>query len=105
MSSAVLCTPVLSTTGPGAAPLLPVVGADTRVPLVPGGTARYVDLDSAASSRALESVAAAVTEALPLYASVHRGAGYLSQVSTGLYESARETVADVVDARADDVCV
>jgi selenocysteine lyase/cysteine desulfurase len=105
MSSAVLCAPVLPTTGPGATPLLPVVGADTRVPLVPGGTARYIDLDSAASSRALESVAAAVTEALPLYASVHRGAGYLSQVSTGLYESARETVAAFVDARDDDVCV
>ena len=105
MSSAVLCAPVLSVTGPGVTPLLPVVGADTRVPLVPGGTTRYVDLDSAASSRALESVAAAVTEALPLYASVHRGAGYLSQVSTGLYESARETVAGFVGARADDVCV
>jgi selenocysteine lyase/cysteine desulfurase len=82
-----------------------VVGADTRVPLVPGGTARYVDLDSAASSRALESVAARVAEALPLYASVHRGAGYLSQVSTALYESARDTVAAFVGARADDVCV
>src|SRR4051794_9619425 len=107
MSSAVLCAPsaVRTAVRPGAAPLLPVVGADTRVPLVPGGTARYVDLDSAASSRALELVAARVAEALPLYASVHRGAGYLSQVSTAAYESARETVAGFVGARADDVCV
>jgi selenocysteine lyase/cysteine desulfurase len=90
---------------PGVVPLLPVVGADTAVPLVPGGSARYVDLDAAASSRALESVAARVAEALPLYASVHRGAGYLSQVSTARYESARETVARFVGARADDVCV
>jgi selenocysteine lyase/cysteine desulfurase len=81
------------------------VGADTRVPLVPGGSARYVDLDSAASSRALESVAARVAEALPLYASVHRGAGYLSQVSTAAYESARDSVARFVGARTDDVCV
>ena len=103
MSSAVLGAPVLSATGRGAAPLLPVVGADTRVPLVPGGTARYVDLDSAASSRALASVAERVAEALPLYASVHRGAGYLSQVSTAAYESARDTVAAFVGARADDV--
>jgi selenocysteine lyase/cysteine desulfurase len=50
-------------------------------------------------------VAERVAEALPLYASVHRGAGYLSQVSTALYESARDTVAAFVGARADDVCV
>jgi selenocysteine lyase/cysteine desulfurase len=114
MSSALLCSPVApavdssvdsSDVLPGALPLLPVVGADTRVPLVPGGTTRYVDLDSAASSRALESVAARVAEALPLYASVHRGAGYLSQVSTAAYEDARETVARFVGARTDDVCV
>ncbi|WP_369138472.1 aminotransferase class V-fold PLP-dependent enzyme [Modestobacter versicolor] len=111
MSSAVLCAPVTdsapATSAPaaGAVPLLPVVGADTLVPLVAGGTARYVDLDTAASSRALESVAARVAEALPLYASVHRGAGYLSQVSTALYEDARATVAGFVGARADDVCV
>ena len=90
---------------PGAAPLLPVVGADTEVPLVPGGRIRYADLDSAASSRSLVAVAEQVAAALPLYASVHRGAGYLSQVSTALYESARETVARFVGARDGDVCV
>jgi selenocysteine lyase/cysteine desulfurase len=107
MSSALLCAPsdVRPAARPGATPLLPVVGAATQVPLVPGGSTRYVDLDSAASSRALESVAARVAEALPLYASVHRGAGYLSQVSTAAYESARETVAGFVGARPDDVCV
>jgi selenocysteine lyase/cysteine desulfurase len=103
MSSAVLCAP--TAVRPAAVPLLPVVGADTQVPLVPGGSTRYVDLDGAASSRALESVVAAVTEALPRYASVHRGAGYLSQVSTACYESARQTVARFVDARDGDVCV
>jgi selenocysteine lyase/cysteine desulfurase len=103
MSNAVLCRPAVV---PAAStPLLPVVGGDTHVPLVTGGSVRYVDLDSAASSRALESVAARVTEALPLYASVHRGAGYLSQVSTAAYESARDTVARFVGARTDDVCV
>jgi selenocysteine lyase/cysteine desulfurase len=106
MSTAVLCPPaVTAAPAAGADALLPVVGADTQVPLVPGGTTRYVDLDAAASARALTSVAARVAEALPLYASVHRGAGYLSQVSTALYESARETVARFVGARPDDVCV
>lgn len=90
---------------PAPAALLPVVGAATRVPLVDGRTVPYANLDYAASAPALEEVAARVTEVLPLYASVHRGAGYLSQVSTALYESARATVARFVGARADDVAV
>ncbi|MBN9327115.1 MAG: aminotransferase class V-fold PLP-dependent enzyme, partial [Cellulomonas sp.] len=83
--------------------LLPVVGADTLVPLVDGSSAVYANLDCAASAPALQSVADRIAEVLPLYASVHRGAGYLSQVSTALYESARSTVAAFVGARADDV--
>src|SRR5687767_11295563 len=102
MSGLVVCPPVPARTVPsgvvpGALPLLPVVGAETEVPLVPAGRIRYADLDSAASARALVAVADEVTQALPLYASVHRGAGYLSQVSTALYESARDTVARFVE--------
>ncbi|AEE47317.1 aminotransferase class V-fold PLP-dependent enzyme [Cellulomonas fimi] len=96
--------PTSSTREPVAA-LLPVVGADTTVPLVDGTQRTYANLDYAASAPALEAVAARVTEVLPLYASVHRGAGYLSQVSTALYESARQTIARFVDARPDDVAI
>ncbi|RMI13951.1 aminotransferase class V-fold PLP-dependent enzyme [Cellulomonas triticagri] len=85
--------------------LLPVVGADTLVPLVDGRQVPYANLDYAASAPALEAVAARVVEVLPLYASVHRGAGYLSQLSTALYESARATVARFAGARDDDVAV
>ncbi|GIG23914.1 aminotransferase class V-fold PLP-dependent enzyme [Cellulomonas denverensis] len=85
--------------------LLPVVGADTPVPLVDGRTVRYANLDYAASAPALDAVAARVSEVLPLYASVHRGAGYLSQVSTALYENSRQTIARFVGARPDDVAV
>ena len=85
--------------------LLPVVGGNTTVPLVDGTQRVYANLDYAASAPALEAVAARVTEVLPLYASVHRGAGYLSQVSTALYESARQTIARFVDARPDDVAI
>jgi selenocysteine lyase/cysteine desulfurase len=88
-----------------AAPLLPVVGAGLAVPLATGGTTPYAQLDTAASTPALAAVADRVAEALPLYASVHRGAGYLSQVSTALYESARDRIAAFVGARDDDVCV
>jgi selenocysteine lyase/cysteine desulfurase len=42
---------------------------------------------------------------LPSYASVHRGAGYASKVSTALYENARAAVGAFVGAREDDVTV
>ncbi|MEN0128480.1 MAG: aminotransferase class V-fold PLP-dependent enzyme [Brevundimonas sp.] len=85
--------------------LVPVVGGTTTVPLVDGSQVVYANLDYAASAPALEAVAARVTEVLPLYASVHRGAGYLSQVSTALYESSRQAIARFVGARADDVAI
>lgn len=96
---------VTATTSCAGTALLPVVGGDTRVPLVDGRSVPYANLDYAASAPALESVAARVVEVLPLYASVHRGAGYLSQVSTALYEASRTTVARFVGARPDDVAV
>ncbi|MEJ3405133.1 aminotransferase class V-fold PLP-dependent enzyme [Rathayibacter sp. YIM 133350] len=75
------------------------------MPLVTGGETRAVNLDYAASAPALVSVADHLAELLPLYASVHRGAGYASQVSTSTYENARRIVADHVGARPDDVVV
>jgi len=89
----------------GTGALLAVVGASTRVPLIDGTTCTYANLDNAASAPAIERVAARVNEVLPLYASVHRGAGYLSQVSTALYESSRQTIARFVGAREDDVAI
>ncbi|MEW1957900.1 aminotransferase class V-fold PLP-dependent enzyme [Kineococcus sp. NPDC059986] len=86
-------------------PLLPVVGADTPVPLATGGTSTYVNLDNAASAPALRAVADRVAQVLPHYASVHRGAGYLSRVSTALFEQARAEVGRFVGARPDDVVV
>jgi len=82
-----------------------VVGAHLRVPLVTGGDAPYANLDLAASAPALEDVAAHVTRLLPYYSSVHRGAGYASQVCTGVLEAARGTVGAFLGARADDVVV
>jgi selenocysteine lyase/cysteine desulfurase len=86
-------------------PLLPLTGQATTVPLLDGRAVRYANLDVAASAPALASVTECVNEVLPWYASVHRGAGYLSQVSTSLYEQARRTIGDFVDVRDDDVTV
>lgn len=82
--------------------LLPVVGGDLSVPLVSGAEARAVNLDYAASAPALESVATHLSAVLPYYSSVHRGAGYASQVSTAAYEHARQIVGNFIGARTGD---
>jgi len=77
---------------------LSLVGADWAVPLANGRQRRYVNLDNAASTPPLRSVLDAVTDFMPWYSSVHRGAGYKSVVSTDRYERARTTVARFVGA-------
>jgi len=85
--------------------LLRLVGADTEVPLVTGGTRRYVNLDFAASAPALVRVADAVNELLEWYSSVHRGAGFKSRAATAAYEGARESIRRFVNARDDDAVI
>ncbi|GGX04776.1 aminotransferase class V-fold PLP-dependent enzyme [Streptomyces noursei] len=84
---------------------LPVLGRDVLVPLVTGGEAVYAALDYAASAPALQRVWDDVAAYAPYYGSVHRGAGYLSQLSTDLFENARKAVADFLGCRADDQVV
>jgi selenocysteine lyase/cysteine desulfurase len=79
-----------------------VVGADLQVPLVTGERIGYANLDHAASAPCLAAVKRAVDEFLPWYASVHRGAGFASQVSTKVYEGTRDVVRRFVDARRTD---
>lgn len=100
-----VAAPVAAAVDVAASPLLPVVGGDLVVPRVAGEPIRYALLDYAASAPALVSVAEHVGQVLPYYSSVHRGAGYTSQVSTALYEGARERIGAFVGARADDVVV
>jgi selenocysteine lyase/cysteine desulfurase len=71
---------------------LVLVGDGTLVPCIDGVERRYAGLDAAASTGTLPSVMTRVQEFLPLYSSVHRGAGYKSQVATTEYENAREAV-------------
>ncbi|MGW1737535.1 aminotransferase class V-fold PLP-dependent enzyme [Nocardia sp. NPDC001965] len=78
-----------------------VSGGDLQVPLVQGGTRAYADFDYAASAPALGEVADRVAGLLPYYASVHRGAGYASRISTRCYETARETVRDFLHCAVD----
>ncbi|MFB6947043.1 aminotransferase class V-fold PLP-dependent enzyme [Streptomyces sp. NPDC060286] len=81
---------------------LPVLGKGVTVPLVTGGEVTYAALDYAASAPALQRVWDDVAAYAPYYGSVHRGAGYLSQLSTDLFENSRATVAEFLGCRADD---
>ncbi|MFG2646504.1 aminotransferase class V-fold PLP-dependent enzyme [Streptomyces sp. NPDC048436] len=87
-----------------AAPL-PVLGRDVTVPLVTGGEVTYAALDYAASAPALQRVWDDVAAYAPYYGSVHRGAGYLSQLSTDLFENSRVAVAEFLGCREDDQVV
>ncbi|MGW3570675.1 aminotransferase class V-fold PLP-dependent enzyme [Streptomyces sp. NPDC000941] len=81
---------------------LPVLGRDVLVPLVTGGEVSYAALDYAASAPALQRVWDDIAAYAPYYGSVHRGAGYLSQLSTDLFENSRRDVAAFLGCRPDD---
>ncbi len=96
----------LANDGPEAgAALADLVGAGLSVPCVDGVDRPYRDLDGAASTPATASVAAKVTEFLPWYSSVHRGAGYKSRVATTAYEAARARVLEFSGRGGDDVAI
>ncbi|MFF3494983.1 aminotransferase class V-fold PLP-dependent enzyme [Streptomyces sp. NPDC002795] len=84
---------------------LAVLGRDVTVPLVTGGEVTYAALDYAASAPALQRVWDDVAAYAPYYGSVHRGAGYLSQLSTDLFENSRVAVAEFLGCREDDQVV
>ncbi|WP_404960509.1 aminotransferase class V-fold PLP-dependent enzyme [Streptomyces sp. 147326] len=95
-------TSVDTAESPACAEPLPVLGRDVTVPLVTGGEVTYAALDYAASAPALQRVWDDVAAYAPYYGSVHRGAGYLSQLSTDLFEQSRVTVAQFLDCRPAD---
>lgn len=75
-----------------------IVGLDVLVPLLDGTSAPPINLDNAASTPALCSVANTVNCFLNSYSSVHRGTGWKSQISTATYEQARAIVGAFVGA-------
>ncbi|WP_314172699.1 aminotransferase class V-fold PLP-dependent enzyme [Streptomyces winkii] len=103
--AAVPAVPAAVPTVPAVPGPLPVLGLDVRAPLVTGGELPYAALDYAASAPVLRSVWEDVASYAPYYGSVHRGAGYLSQHSTALFERSRVTVARFLGCRETDEVV
>ena len=75
-----------------------IAGIDTYVPLLDGSTVRYVNLDNAASTPALQEVLDTVQRFMQYYSSVHRGTGFKSRLSTIAYDQAHEIIARFVGA-------
>src|SRR6476469_7475496 len=71
-----------------------IVGAHTLVPVLDGTLRPYINLDNAASTPIARPVKDTVDRFFEWYAAVHRGSGFKSQVSTLVYEQARERVAE-----------
>jgi selenocysteine lyase/cysteine desulfurase len=84
---------------------LAVLGGDIHVPSERFGPVRYANFDVAATAPCLSAAADAVSALLPYYASVHRGAGALSQRCTLAYERARQVVADFLGCGPEDSVV
>lgn len=69
-----------------------IVGRDTAVPILGGGSRRYAHLDHAASTAPFTAAQDAVTRFGHWYANVHRGTGFKSRLSSWAFEAARREV-------------
>ena len=78
-----------------------VVGTEEQVVLLDGSTRTYVHFDNASSTPFLQPVLDRIVEFAPMYASVGRGSGYKSHVSTEAFERARATIGRFVGAAPD----
>src|ERR1700687_5910554 len=78
-----------------------IVGLDQCVALLGGAPLPYVNLDNAASAPPFVAAQDAINRFAPWYASVHRGTGFKSQLSTNVFEAARAAVARFVGTNTD----
>ena len=75
-----------------------IIGCDRQVPLLNGKKVPYINFDNAASTPPLKVALQALTSFFEWYSSVHRGAGFKSQLASEVYDSCRDVVADFVGA-------
>lgn len=75
-----------------------VAGLEKEIPLLNGDKREYVNFDNAATTPPFKSVVEKVSEFCEWYASVHRGTGFKSLLSTQVYEECRKKVMRFVGA-------
>ncbi len=77
------------------------VGLNVQTLTLDGSKLRYINFDNAASTPPLRAVLDAVNDFSAYYSSVHRGTGFRSQLSTHVYEQARQITLRFVGADAE----
>lgn len=75
-----------------------VVGVNTKIPIVNNKKVTAINFDNAATTPPLVTVMEKINNFMPLYSSVHRGAGYKSIYCSNLYEESRNAVMTFVNA-------
>jgi cysteine desulfurase / selenocysteine lyase len=82
-----------------------VVGLDVKVPLLDGSRCPYINFDNAATTPALWDVIETIDLFMPWYASIHRGKGWKSEISSEAYDAARSIVGRFFHADFDEQTV
>lgn len=77
-----------------------IVGLNEEVTLLDGSRVKYINFDNAASTPTLLPVQEKVNEFCKWYSNVHRGTGFKSQLSSWVFEEARNIIARFVGADA-----
>lgn len=75
-----------------------VIGTDTKIPLKNKKYITAINFDNAATTPPFKHVLDELVKFSPWYSSIHRGAGYKSQLSSNLYDNARNKIAKFVGA-------
>jgi cysteine desulfurase/selenocysteine lyase len=75
-----------------------IVGLNEKVLLLDGSRRRYINFDNASSTPTFLPVQQKVDEFCKWYSNVHRGTGFKSQISSWVFEEAREIIAKFVGA-------
>lgn len=75
-----------------------IVGCEQKVPTLSGEMKNYINFDNAASTPSLKLVLDTINQFMPWYSSIHRGAGFKSQLSTMIYDTTREIVLEYCNA-------
>lgn len=82
-----------------------VAGTETMIPLANGKYVTAINFDNAATTPPFCSVLEKIVQFSPWYASVHRGKGYKSILTSKLFEHSREVVRQFVHADKRDVVI
>lgn len=78
-----------------------VLGVNAKIPLTDNRLAVSINFDNAATTPPFVNVLYQVNRFAPYYSSIHRGFGYKSDLSSTLYESARQTVLNFIKGDPD----